>query len=123
MSGETPAEAVDGSVTNNSKWYATGTEPQRLRIDLGATYSISQFVVKHALARWRIGDNEYENFNIQLSTDGSTWTNVVTVSNNTAGTTRHDITATNARYARLYITKATQTTDTAARIYEFEVRG
>lgn len=123
VTGETPAKGVDGSVTNNSKWCAIGAEPHWLRVDLGATYSISQFVVKHAQQGGESSSYNTRNFKIQLSGDGTNWTDVVTVSNNTAGITTHDITATSARYARLYVTKATQSTDTAARIYEFEVRG
>ncbi len=54
---------------------------------------------------------------------GTNWTTVVTVSGNTASTTTHNITPTTARFVRLNVTVPTQTTDTAARIYELEVYG
>jgi len=56
-----------------------------------------------------------------VSSNGTTWTTVVTVTANTASVTNHPITTTTARYVRLNITVPTQTTDNAARIYEVEV--
>ncbi|GHO49015.1 hypothetical protein KSX_71780 [Ktedonospora formicarum] len=46
---ETPNKAVDGSVTNNSKWCSGATNGQYwLQIDLGSSYAISSFTIKHA---------------------------------------------------------------------------
>ncbi|MBQ1076864.1 discoidin domain-containing protein, partial [Micromonospora sp. C31] len=42
---------------------------------------------------------------------------------NTASTTTHDVSPTQARHIRLTITTPTSTTDNAARIYEFEAYG
>ncbi|NUR92826.1 MAG: hypothetical protein HOY71_52885, partial [Nonomuraea sp.] len=50
------------------------------------------------------------------------WTTAVTVTGNTAGTTTHPV-STTARYVLLSITKPTQNSDSAARIYEFEAWG
>jgi hypothetical protein len=50
---------------------------------------------------------------LETSADGTTWTTAATVTNNTASTTSHTVTAT-GRYIRL------STTDSIARIYEFE---
>ena len=60
-------------------------------------------------------------FTLQVSSNGTTWTTVATVTGNTASVTNHPITTTTARYVRLNITAPTQTTDNAARIYEVEV--
>lgn len=60
-------------------------------------------------------------FTLQVSTNGTTWTTVATVTGNTASVTNHTITPVSARYVRLDITAPTSTTDNAARIYEVEV--
>lgn len=62
-------------------------------------------------------------YQIQVSNDGSTWTDMVSVTGNTMGETKDAISLTKARYVKLTIVKATQGGDTAARIYEFEVNG
>jgi hypothetical protein len=57
-----------------------------------------------------------------VSSDASTWTTVVQARGNTADVTSHSV-STTARYVRLVVITPTQTTDTAARIYELEVYG
>lgn len=121
--GETPAKAFDGTTANNSKWCATGSEPHWLQVDLGSVYSIDQFIIKHAQEGGESSSFNTKEFNIQLSEDGTNWTDVVQVTGNTMGKTTHSIDPVSARYARLNVTKATQESDTAARIYEFEVWG
>jgi beta-glucosidase len=120
VTAEPPSKAVDGTVPNNSKWCATGAEPHWLKVDLGANYDINKFVVKHAGAGCETIDYNTKDFKIQTSNDGTTWTDRITVTGNTAGVTGHFVSGVNTRYIRLYITKATQVADTSARIYEFE---
>lgn len=119
---ETAAKAVNGSVSggNSDKWCSLGGS-KWMQVDLGASSSVGRFVVKHAAAGGEPATFNTRDFNIQVSTNGTTWTNAVTVTGNTAGTTTHDIAATQARYVRLNVTAPTSSTDTAARIYEFEV--
>ena len=63
-------------------------------------------------------------FEIQLSSDGTTWTTSVSVVGNTEDVTTHPVPGVTERYARLHITQAqTATTLFATRIYEFEVYG
>jgi hypothetical protein len=123
-STETPDKAVNGSVTggNSDKW-CSGVAPRWLQVDLGASYSIDGFIVRHAHAGGEPASLNTEDFNIQLSTDGSTWTTVSTVTGNTLDVTVHGIAAQTARYAKLNVTTPTQNMDAAARIYEFEVYG
>ncbi|GAA1608092.1 discoidin domain-containing protein [Catellatospora bangladeshensis] len=121
---EGPAKAVNGSVSggNSDKWCSSGAT-KWLQVDLGASASLSRFVVKHAGAG---GENTAWNtrdFNIQVSANGTSWTTVTTVTANTANTTTHDIAATSARYVRLNVTTPTSDGNAAARIYEFEVYG
>lgn len=119
---EGPAKAVNGSVSGGTsdKWCSLGST-KWLQVDLGANVSVGQFVVRHAGAGGESTSWNTRDFNIQVSTNGTTFATVATITGNTASITTHNITATTARYIRLNITVPTQTTDNAARIYEFEV--
>jgi predicted alpha-1,2-mannosidase len=119
---EGPAKAVNGSVSGGTtdKW-CSGGATKFLQVDLGASYGIQSFTVRHAGAGGESTTWNTRDFNIQVSTDGTTWTTPVTVTGNTADVTNHPITTTTARYVRLNVTTPTQTTDNAARIYELEV--
>lgn len=127
VSGETPDKAVDGSVSSyggggNSKWCSNSSAKTKwLMIDLGQTYTINRWVVKHAGAGGESTSYNTKNFKLQKSNNGTTWTDVDTVTNNTASVTDRRVNAFTARYVRLYITTPTQGSDTAARIYEFEL--
>jgi hypothetical protein len=120
---EAPAKAVDGSVINNSKWCSFGSGGQYwLRVDLGASYNINQFVVKHAQAGGESASQNTRDFQLQVSADGTNWTTVVTVTGNTQQQTTHAV-STSGRYVRLLITAPEQSGSGAARIYELEVYG
>jgi hypothetical protein len=60
-------------------------------------------------------------FNIQISLDHKLWTQVVSVTGNTASQTSHPIAATAARYVRLGVVTPTSDGSAAARVYELEV--
>lgn len=121
VSGETPAKAVDGKVTNNSKWCSTSSSDKWLKLDLGETVNINRWVVKHSGAGGESPQWNTRNFKLQKSSNGYSWTDVDTVSNNTANITNRIVNQFSARYVRLYITNPTQTNDNAARIYEVEL--
>jgi alpha-mannosidase len=104
----------------STKWCATGAEPHWLRVDLGADETLESFVVSHAGTGGESASYNTRDFKIQLSPNGSTWSDAVTVTGNTDSKTTHNITPTSARYVRLYITDATSTSDTAARIFDFQ---
>ncbi|MBN3546561.1 discoidin domain-containing protein [Fictibacillus barbaricus] len=120
---EGPGYALDGKVTDNSKWCALGTAPHWLKVDLGASHSISKFVVKHAQAGGEAQAFNTQIFKIQVSADGVNWGDSVQVTDNTQAVSEHSIPLTDARYFRLWIEKPTQGSDQAARIFEFEVYG
>lgn len=121
--GEEAYKALDGKTSNNSKWCSTQWRDKWLMVDLGEECSISKWGVKHAQAGGERKEWNTRDFKLQKSDDGKTWTDVDEVVGNTAGTTNRNVSEFTARYVRLYITKATQTRDKAARIYEFEVYG
>jgi hypothetical protein len=122
IANEGPAKAVNGTVNggNTDKWCALGTT-KWWQVDLGSSTSVSRFVVRHAGAG---GENTAWNtrdYDIQVSTNGTTWTTVSQVRGNTANVSTHTIAATQARYVRMNVLVPTNNTDAAARVYEFEV--
>ncbi|NYE03502.1 endo-beta-N-acetylglucosaminidase D [Bacillus niacini] len=120
---EGPSFAVDGKVTDNSKWCALGQAPHWLNLDLGDRYAISKFMVRHAQAGGEPQAFNTQGFRIEVSLDGDNWTEAVRITDNTEGVSEHSISLTNARFVRLWIDKPTQGSDQAARIFEFEVYG
>jgi hypothetical protein len=121
---EGPDKAVNGSVSGgNADKFCSLALPSFLQVDLGSSQPLTSFVVKHAEAGGEQAAFNTKAFTIQLSNDANTWTTPVTASNSTAGVTTHAIAATSARYVRLNVSAPTQNTDTATRVYEFEVYG
>ncbi|GAA2799873.1 hypothetical protein GCM10010441_26000 [Kitasatospora paracochleata] len=121
---EGPAKAVNGSVSGGTgdKW-CTLTGSKWLEVDLGSVRSLSRFTVKHAAAGGESAAWNTRDFTVQVrSSTADPWTTAVTVTGNTAATTDHPVSV-SARYVRLVVTRPTQTTDPAARIYEFEAWG
>jgi len=116
---EGPAKAVNGSVSggNSDKWCSLGAT-KFWQVDLGSPFAIQSFTVRHAAAGGESASWNTRDFTLQVSSNGATWTTMVTVTGNTASVTNHPIATTTARYVRLNITVPTQTTDNAARIYE-----
>jgi alpha-mannosidase len=115
---EGPANAVDG--LTNTKW-CSKKDTRYLTIDLGTPQQVERFILRHAGAGGEGKDLNTRDFSIDVSTNGSQWTTVVTVTGNTSHVTTHAIPSTSARYVRLNVTGPTSTDDPAARIYEIEV--
>jgi hypothetical protein len=120
---EGPAKAVNGSVTGGlaDKWCSTAAT-KFLQVDLGASHAISSFTLRHAGAGGETASWDTRDYDLQVSTDASTWTTVVQARGNTADVSTHSVSV-SGRYVRLNVITPTQTTDTAARIYELEVYG
>jgi hypothetical protein len=127
VSNEVQENAVDGTIESNSKWCVMGANTHYVQVDLGASTDVSYFVVKHAGVK-EIAEYTTSDFKIKTSLVNSNWDAIQpvfpAVVNNTRNITYHSIsTPVTARYVRLEITKATQTPDNTARIFEFEVWG
>jgi hypothetical protein len=72
-----PDKAVNGSVAGGQadRWCA-GDWPLFLQVDLGAVRPVTRFVVKHASAGGESDESDTREFDIQLSTEGKTFTTV-----------------------------------------------
>jgi hypothetical protein len=75
--GTTAGNAVDGNT--GTRWSSAFSDPQWLSVDLGATYTITQVVLQWEAAYGR-------SFEIQTSTDNTTWTSVFSTTTGTGGT-------------------------------------
>jgi parallel beta-helix repeat protein len=107
---------VDGSTS--TRWSAEGF-PNWVRVDFGATYSVNKVEVAPYQSR------AYK-YKVEVSTDGTNWTQVVDRSNNTTGSSllTDTFTARSARYARLTVLAPPSSyTGGWASINEFRVFG
>lgn len=118
---EAPAKAVNGSWTagNSDKWCALGAN-KWLQVDLQSNTQVGRFVVRHSGAGGEKTAWNTRDFDLQVSTNGTTWTNVVSARGNTANVTTHTFTPVSARYVRLNVITPTSDSDTAARVFELE---
>src|SRR6185503_9595522 len=88
----TPASAaVDGNT--GTRWSSQFSDPQWLRVDLGATATIDQVVLVWEAAYARA-------FQIQVSADASTWTTIFSTTTGTGGTQTLNVNGT-GRYVRM----------------------
>jgi len=76
-----PEKAVNGSVAGGKadSWCAENW-PFFLQVDLGAVHPVKRIVVKHASAGGESPESDTRDFNIQVSSDGKTYTTVATSS-------------------------------------------
>ena len=121
VSGEDAYKAIDGSITNDSKWCSDVSGDKWLQVSLNGNYYISRWVVKHAGAGGEDVGYNTKDFKLQKSADGTNWTDVDTVTGNTANITDRTVSQFLAQYVRLYITTPTNNGNVAARIYELEL--
>jgi beta-glucanase (GH16 family) len=93
------ANAVDGNT--GTRWSSAFSDPQWLRVDLGATHTINRVTLNWEAAYARA-------FQIQTSTNGSTWTTIYSTTSGTGGVQNLTVSG-SGRYVRVYGTqRATQ---------------
>jgi beta-glucosidase-like glycosyl hydrolase len=113
LGGNTAAMAVDGNTTG-TRWESTqGVDPQWLQVDLGSPQAVTQVVLTWETAAAKA-------FQIQVSSDGTTWTNVYSTTTGTGGTQTLTVNGT-GRYVRMYGTA--RTTQYGYSLWEFQVYG
>jgi F5/8 type C domain len=90
--GGTPASfAVDGDT--GTRWSSAASDDQWLQVDLGVTAKVTQVVLN-----WEVAYGK--DYKIQLSADGSTWSDAKTVTGGDGGTDTLDVSG-QGRYVRV----------------------
>ncbi len=103
--------AVDGNT--GTRWSSAFSDPQWLKVDLGASASITQVVLQWEAAYATA-------FQIQTSNDGSTWTTIYSTTTGTGGTQTLNVTG-SGRYIRMNGTA--RATQYGYSLWEFQVYG
>ncbi|GAA1644502.1 discoidin domain-containing protein [Actinoplanes couchii] len=94
-SGTPAASGVDGD--NGTRWSSAFAATQWFQVDLGASTAVSRVAINWEAAYARA-------FQVQLSTNGSSWTNAYATTSGTGGQQSIAVTGT-ARYVRLNLTQ------------------
>ena len=105
------ALAVDGNA--GTRWSSQFSDPQWLRVDLGATATITQVMLQWEGAYAKA-------YRIQTSPDGNAWTDIHSTTTGAGGTETLTVTG-NGRYVRMYGT--TRAGGYGYSLYEFKVYG
>ncbi|MFJ9244856.1 discoidin domain-containing protein [Streptomyces sp. NPDC101776] len=109
--GTIAANAVDGNTA--TRWSSGATDTQWLQVDLGSSATITQVVLN-----WETAYGS--DYKIQASPDGSTWTDIKSVTGGDGGTDTLDVSG-QGRYLRMYgVHRATQY---GYSLWEFQVFG
>ncbi len=109
--GTPGSAAVDGDT--GTRWSSAFSDPQWIRVDFGATATVSQVVL-----RW---EPAYATaYQIQTSGDGSTWTTIYSTTTSTGGTQTLNVSGT-GRYVRMNGTA--RATQYGYSLWEFQVYG
>ena len=119
---EEAVKAIDGV---GSRWTGTGV-PAWLMIDLGRSYTVNRYAVRHAGSSGEPMGYNTRDFQFQYSVDGVNWITVDTVTGNTGNITDRYVAPFTAQYVRLYITTPNSMSGKDAAVSsvaEFEVYG
>ncbi|MBN1411594.1 MAG: discoidin domain-containing protein [Spirochaetales bacterium] len=108
----TPQSAIDGNM--NTRWSSDFSDPQWIYVDLGAAYTINRVVLY-----WETAYGS--SYQIQVSSNASTWTAVYTTTSGNGGTDDISFGSASARYVRMYGTA--RGTGWGYSLWEFEVYG
>jgi len=116
-----------GAVTDGdeaTRWLVDEEGPKWVKTDLGSVCTIHRIIVKHASDRDLEQYNNNQDFSVSISTDGTDWTEVFSVTGNTSYKTVIDLEPAAARYVKVDITKGSRIPPhTRATISEIEVYG
>ncbi|MCX0242493.1 MULTISPECIES: discoidin domain-containing protein [Streptomyces] len=111
-SAGTPATAaVDGD--NGTRWSSAFSDPQWIKVDLGASASVSQIAL-----RWEAA--YAKSYKIEFSTDNNTWSTAYSTTTGPGGNETLNVSGT-ARYVRL--TGTARATGYGYSLWEFQVFG
>lgn len=106
---ESAAKAVDGAWASSSeKWCDDVSTEKWLELDLGALHTLDRFVIRHAGAGGESSLFDTRAFEIALSADGVTFSDVVDVTTNSQDVSAHVVVPVDARYVRLSVSQPSQ---------------
>lgn len=105
------SKAVDGNTT--TRWSSQFSDSQWIQVDLGASATLSSVVL-----RWEAAYGK--SFQVQTSTNGTSWTNAATITNGTGGNQTINVSGT-ARFVKLNLTA--RATGYGYSLWEFQVFG
>ena len=116
------AKAFNGSFTGGltDKW-CSRAGPRFVQVDLGGSYELGMFVVRHAGAGQEPTALNTRAFTIRVGDDPNRMATVVAVTDNTGSVSIHTTAPQRARFVRLDVTVPAQDGSTAANIYDLEV--
>ncbi|MBN1410976.1 MAG: discoidin domain-containing protein, partial [Spirochaetales bacterium] len=106
-----PDKAVDGSTS--TRWASAFSDPQWIMVDLGAVYNITRVVLV-----WETACASA--YQIQVSSDGTTWTTIYSTTSGDGGTDDLSVSGT-GRYVRVYCTA--RATGWGNSLWELEIYG
>ncbi|MFC9291371.1 discoidin domain-containing protein [Streptomyces sp. NPDC057052] len=109
--GTAAALAVDGNT--GTRWSSAATDAQWLQVDLGATATVTRVALQWEAAYGK-------DYRLQISADGSTWTDLRTVTGGDGGTDTHDVSG-QGRYVRMQ--GVHRATAWGYSLWEFQVYG
>ncbi|HYG37600.1 MAG TPA: carbohydrate-binding protein [Cytophagales bacterium] len=110
--GSPGSAAVDGNA--GTRWSSAFADPQWIYVDLEATYSVNRVKVT-----WEAAYGS--NYQVQISSNASTWTNLKTITGNSSLVNDHTGLSGTGRYIRIYGTA--RGTAYGYSIFELEVYG
>ena len=105
------ANAVDGNT--GTRWSSAFSDPQWIRVDLGAAHTVNRVVLNWEAAYAKA-------FQLQTSIDGVTWTTIYTTTIGTGGIQDLSVTG-SGRYVRMNGTQ--RATQYGYSLWEFQVYG
>ncbi len=105
----TPGNATDGNMS--TRWASDWSDPQWIQVDLGASTA-----VKHIQLAWESAYGKA--YQVQLSNDGTNWTNAYSTTTGTGGVDTFDVSG-SGRYVR--VTIGQRGTAYGDSLYEFGV--
>src|SRR5436309_586087 len=109
--GSPASAAFDGNP--GTRWSSAFSDPQWIRVDLGANAAISQIVLTWEAAYATA-------FQVQTSTDAGVWTSIYSTTSATGGTQTLNVSG-SGRYVRMYGTA--RATGWGYSLWEFQVYG
>lgn len=115
------SRAVDTSLSQTSRWYCNNIGDKWIQLDLKKVLYIDRWLVENlGSAGWDVSCNT-KNYKLMGSLNGTDWTQIDSVSNNTSNSTNRTVAPVSARYVRLVITQGNQNNDLWASVMDFRV--